>query len=456
MTNKLTTFLLGTIDSNSALRILRGKSDILRIIWVYACSEWWKLHIQFYKIPSPGAESRSDHEQTDPPNSIPDLRKHNLFTRKRYFDCPLAIVKTKVHFPPPRPSSTWAPTWLPMFRKEPLNINMMPFDLFDPENTLPEYAHGYIHLIKECRSYIKSYNDMLYNTGAKPPLPLLEDDVPRERFDHSDLKNRIAYITIDERPVSGGGRSHRRGGVHVECPGALRSQEIANKSKYTPDIAYYHRWGIGHATDEYLIGGIFLASNVAHSTAVWNCRVHDTFGDIIGPHGSLERIKNVLGPPTKKLEAGELVWLSDRTPHESLPIHIGKTQRQFFRLVVGDISFWFAEHNTPNPTGFQVPSFVPIINGNKFDLMKNRIPIVWECGNQEEIVIAREEAKFRQSLYRNGMGFLADEFLKIGVYNMKTMYEKHSEVRKLIFSLDQNYLSCYTRQYLAWNLRFVM
>ncbi|CAK4744617.1 unnamed protein product, partial [Aphanomyces euteiches] len=56
-------------------------------------------------------------------------------------------------------------------------------------------------------------------------------------------------------------------------------------------------------------------------------------------------------------------WITDRTPHESLPLK--KTQyRQFFRLVTSQVSHWYADHSTPNPLGI-LPT-TKIIYGNKF------------------------------------------------------------------------------------------
>jgi hypothetical protein len=61
-----------------------------------------------------------------------------------------------------------------------------------------------------------------------------------------------------------------------------------------------------------------------------------------------------LGPP-RLLEAGELCWLTDRTPHEALPLtrSTDRVYRQFFRLVVGPVDVWYARHSTPNPRGLQ-------------------------------------------------------------------------------------------------------
>lgn len=446
MPNKLQTFLLGTVDSHSALRILRGKSDILRIIWIYACSEWWQLHIQNYEIPELfNPYDEMNHTNSKDSSPIPDLRNHSLFVRKKYFDCPLAVVDTDQSFPP---LGCMPDTG------EAISINMMPFDLFDPKNTLPSYLHGYLPMIEKCREYNKAYIDMQYNTNQKEH-ELLWGEAPRKRLDHLDSKNRIAYLTVDERPVLEAGQSQRRGGVHVECPGALRQKEIADKSKYTPDLAFYHPWGLGRAIDEFLIGGIFIASNVSDTTAVWNSRIHDTFGDIIGPHGSLERMREFLGPPAKKLAAGELIWLSDRTPHESLPLHDPTITRQFFRLVVGEIGFWFTEHNTLNPTGFQVPSNVPIIQENKFNLVKGIIPIIWEYGNKDEIAIAYEESTFRQLLYSQGIGFMADELLRNGIYSKETLQEKGGLndspgfIDTILDSLDSHYYSTYTKRFIT-------
>ncbi len=62
--------------------------------------------------------------------------------------------------------------------------------------------------------------------------------------------------------------------------------------------------------------------------------------------------------------ANQLIWLTDRTPHEALPQeHDGC--RQFFRLVTSKISVWFEEHSTPNPM-VPLPEYVEVIRGSKF------------------------------------------------------------------------------------------
>jgi len=63
----------------------------------------------------------------------------------------------------------------------------------------------------------------------------------------------------------------------------------------------------------------------------------------------------------------EMYWLTDRTPHESLPLKTD-TYRQFFRLVTSQLSAWFAEHSTANRSGTEPdPAITKIIRGSKFN-----------------------------------------------------------------------------------------
>ena len=38
-----------------------------------------------------------------------------------------------------------------------------------------------------------------------------------------------------------------------------------------------------------------MVSNVRDSCAVWNCRVNDPEGEIIGPHGDIRRLTELIG-----------------------------------------------------------------------------------------------------------------------------------------------------------------
>jgi hypothetical protein len=67
------------------------------------------------------------------------------------------------------------------------------------------------------------------------------------------------------------------------------------------------------------------------------------------------------------MEPGVLFWMTDRTPHESLPVQVAGWG-QWFRLVSPNIAIWWAQHSTPNPTGLQLPDSVRVVEGDKFAL----------------------------------------------------------------------------------------
>lgn len=428
-------FLRGTIDPKSTLTVLRGQENVLRQIWEMACSEWWSLHIQPFLRSLHSPMSFNSH------SDVLDLMSESenvetIFKRTLFAGSPLVLV-ANVTFPE---------RTLEGHIDTPLAVNMMPFDLFDLERTLPVYLHQYIPMITQCRRYNKPFLDT-QDTQERTSYKT-------KRFNPSDLLNRIAYLTVDERPVHKG-ESQRRGGVHVETLGAMRTKDIGDKSHYTPDLNSYHSWGNGSANSEFFIGGVFMASNTRMSTAVWNCRVHDTFGDVVGPLGSLERCRDLLGEPTKVLEAGELIWISDRTPHESLPL-LEDANRQYFRLVIGEIAYWFADHNTTNPTGFRVPENVPIVQGSKFQVAALAgVRQLWESGDSKAIQVAREEAEFRKGLYALGVGFLADELAKIGVYSFEIFNADRQMVKAHINSMDDRIYSVHMKHFIIYHLKFI-
>ena len=57
---------------------------------------------------------------------------------------------------------------------------------------------------------------------------------------------------------------------------------------------------------ERLESGIYMVSNMANTCAVWNCKVRDYDGSIIGTHGDIERLRPVLGTRSL-LDAGQLL-----------------------------------------------------------------------------------------------------------------------------------------------------
>ncbi|RHZ15406.1 hypothetical protein DYB31_014064 [Aphanomyces astaci] len=87
---------------------------------------------------------------------------------------------------------------------------------------------------------------------------------------------------------------------------------------------------------------------------------------VVGALGDVEHLRSSLAKNYIRpllLQANELIWMTDRTPHESLPLPV-TTFRQYFRLVTSGVSHWYADHSTPNPLGIQPTA--KIVFGNKF------------------------------------------------------------------------------------------
>ena len=90
------------------------------------------------------------------------------------------------------------------------------------------------------------------------------------------LQDSCAFLTIDERPVLANS-THRRGGVHIECPGYLALNDFASHTRHTsgslsvstfiPGIE--QNWGRGIMDrDESFLSGVFMASTVADTCAL--------------------------------------------------------------------------------------------------------------------------------------------------------------------------------------------
>ena len=68
------------------------------------------------------------------------------------------------------------------------------------------------------------------------------------------------------------------------------------------------------------------------------------------------------------MEANDIYWLTDRTPHEALPMK-ESGYRQYVRIVTSDVSVWHEDHSTPNPNGVVPdPAVTKIIKGSKFQV----------------------------------------------------------------------------------------
>lgn len=162
----------------------------------------------------------------------------------------------------------------------------------------------------------------------------------------------VGYLTVEEGwvPV---GQSQRRPGVHIERPGAINGGQVVERRKLGMQLG----WGGGRSDDDNVpVGGLYMASSVANTCKIWPLQICKP-EQVTDSHGSLEHMRESLGEG-RLLGANEMVWFTDTTPHESLPLVSSSpgekyVYRQFFRLVVGPISVWYSKHNTPNPLGVQ-------------------------------------------------------------------------------------------------------
>ena len=156
-------------------------------------------------------------------------------------------------------------------------------------------------------------------------------------------------VSIDESFVESG-TTHRRAGLHTDRhPAVLRG-----------GVGIPTQWG-GNIQGR---GGIFLASNVANSCALWDCEIDEP-----GPHGDCEHLRDEILARCEApviLQPNHLYWMSDNVPHESLPLR-ERTFRQFFRVVTSRVSHWFKKHSTANPLGIVPPPNCEIVLFDKFE-----------------------------------------------------------------------------------------
>ena len=184
---------------------------------------------------------------------------------------------------------------------------------------------------------------------------------------------KVGYLTVHESYVDVG-HGQRREGLHIESPGVFTDgdddddddddPQNTNTAAFTPGVE--HPWGMGvfYGPDRYE-GGIYIASSVSNTCEVWDALVDRTVPGIVDQHGGCEHLRGILGHQGTKLQAGELVWMTDCTPHEALPQE-RSGYRQFFRVVTPYVSHWYADHSTPNPN-VPLPDHVQVIQGSKFE-----------------------------------------------------------------------------------------
>ena len=317
----LKAFLTGVYDEFSVLNVLLGKPHIIQYIWELVKSTW-KEHI---KLP---AEYDEYYEAS------PDEEYGTTVQKEVYFFkyCPIYMTGF------PDPSG--------------INVNMMPFIASREfkDTKLPDYIKPYADLIRDTIGYA-------YGWGG---------------INRNEIEGSIYFVTIQESWVDAN-TSQRRPGLHTDNPGPLlikkKSDDTEAKGSYSDGsgscdlVAVDHHWGNVNT-----LGGIYMASNVENSCRVWDCKIdvnERTGEEVISSFGDIEHLRPFL-PEPEILQPNALYWITDRTPHESLPLEKGQF-RQFFRIVTSDVSLWFADDNTANPNGVKPdPSITKIVKGSKF------------------------------------------------------------------------------------------
>jgi hypothetical protein len=215
------------------------------------------------------------------------------------------------------------------------NVNMMPIR-FGDITSLPEDLRCYYYLIEQC--------------------PYAKEEI-----------GQVGYLTVHESYVTAD-TTQRRQGLHIESPGVFVDHDDPNNknidatASFTPGIE--HHWGCGvfFGPDRYE-GGIYFASSVSNTSCVWDALVDKAVPGIVDRHGGCEHLRNIVGPPTN-LQAGELIWMTDCTPHEALP-QAECGYRQFFRVVMPTVSHWYADNSTLSPK-VPLPDHVQVVHGSKF------------------------------------------------------------------------------------------
>jgi hypothetical protein len=211
----------------------------------------------------------------------------------------------------------------PQPRPEGINVNMLPF-IVGQKSSLPTLLHGYWQLIQQ--------------------LPI------------SHRNNTTAYLTVQEGSVQAG-CTQRTPGLHTES-----AVEIEKDQGGAGSVESYQSWGGGESFYHNLAGGIFMGSTVSGTCRLVHCSVGATH---VGRHGNLEHMRPWIEdskPKRSVLKANEIWWITDKTPHEALPLMIN-SERQFFRLIAADIDIWYSAHNTANP---MVEPACRVVDGSKF------------------------------------------------------------------------------------------
>lgn len=123
---------------------------------------------------------------------------------------------------------------------------------------------------------------------------------------------KVGYLTVHESYVDVG-ECQRREGLHIESPGFFPD---GSPSEFRPAVE--HCWGMGVLRGhDFYDGGIFMAASQKDTSKVWDALVDSRVPGIVDRHGGCEHLRGLLGEGVA-LEADELIWMTDLTPHEAI------------------------------------------------------------------------------------------------------------------------------------------
>ena len=184
---------------------------------------------------------------------------------------------------------------------------------------------------------------------------------------------KVCYLTVQESAVTAQ-QSQRRPGLHIEAPPL--SSDSSGINGPAGHLLAHLGGGCNPAdgsdsdddsTEELCKSlndrprdGIYMASNTPDSTSVYGAlicvepypvRRKDRLDGVndgddadrgkvrpvnVNAHGDIEHLRETLAGRETHLLPDAIYWMTDRTPHESLPLQAG-TLRQYFRLVTSKV-----------------------------------------------------------------------------------------------------------------------
>lgn len=255
-----------------------------------------------------------------------------------------------------------------------ISVNMMPV-IFGQQDSLPKTMQGYFDLMQKCDF---TPGEVVYLTVTESVV--LQGETQRRGGLHTEgykvspkLQEKLVAsgVNIETFACHGAGPQGGHGGgysswvpqptpsiqyVPVPIPSGTPYRPVAPMPKVTPSKPEIEDWRrIPQRIVKLHAEGLYMASTDGA------CEIYDTQTFDVDEHGGLLSKPTV---PAVRLNANQLYWCTDRTPHEPLPA-THTAPRQFFRLVSGNLSVWYAQHNTSNPLGVQPTA--PIVHFSKFD-----------------------------------------------------------------------------------------